>query len=194
MKQLFSVLIALFCLVSVVRAQDVAIKTNLLYGAYTRTPNLGVEVGLGNRLTLDISGGYNWFNLKGKADNNQKAVHWLVQPELRYWLCERFNGHFFGVHLLGSQYNISEHRLPLMFGSDSDKYRYEGWAAGAGLSYGYHLPLAKHWGAEFSAGAGYAYLKYDRYFCPKCGKEEQSGEVKHYLGPTKAAISIIYTF
>ena len=42
-----------------VQAQDVAVKTNLLYGVYTYTPNLGLEVGLGKRTTLDISGGYN---------------------------------------------------------------------------------------------------------------------------------------
>ncbi|MFR7875400.1 MAG: DUF3575 domain-containing protein [Butyricimonas paravirosa] len=27
-----------------------------------------------------------------------KFKHWLVQPELRYWLCDQFSGHFFGVH------------------------------------------------------------------------------------------------
>lgn len=36
----------------------------------------------------------------------------LVQPEFRYWLCERFNGHFFGVHGLGGEYNIAKVKLP----------------------------------------------------------------------------------
>ena len=35
-----------------------AIKTNALYWA-TSTPNLGIEVGLAKKLTLDISGNYN---------------------------------------------------------------------------------------------------------------------------------------
>ena len=35
-----------------------AIKTNALYWA-TSTPNLGFEVGLAKKLTLDISGNYN---------------------------------------------------------------------------------------------------------------------------------------
>lgn len=83
---------------------EVGIKTNLLYGGYALTPNLGVEVGLGRRTTLDLSGGYNWFNLNGKDSNNNKTVHWMVQPEFRYFLCEKFNGHFFGVHALYSQY------------------------------------------------------------------------------------------
>ena len=79
-------------------AQKVAVKTNLLYGAGTLTPNLGVEFGLGKRTTLDISGGYNPWNRQGTATDNKKWVHNIVQPEFRYWLCQRFNGHFFGVH------------------------------------------------------------------------------------------------
>ena len=70
-----------------------AIKTNALYWA-TSTPNLGFEVGLAKKLTLDISGNYNpW-----KFGDDRQIKHWLVQPELRYWLCERFNGSFFGLH------------------------------------------------------------------------------------------------
>lgn len=40
-------------------AQNVAIKTNLLYGAYTYTPKLSLEVGLGRRSTFDFGMGYN---------------------------------------------------------------------------------------------------------------------------------------
>ena len=36
----------------------IAIKTNALYWA-TSTPNLGLEIGLAKKLTLDISGNYN---------------------------------------------------------------------------------------------------------------------------------------
>ena len=39
--------------------------------------------------------------------------------EYRYWLCQRFSGHFLGVHVLGSQYNIAQQDLPLIFGKGS---------------------------------------------------------------------------
>lgn len=39
-------------------AQDWAIKTNVVYDA-TATANLGVEVGLAKKWTLDISGNFN---------------------------------------------------------------------------------------------------------------------------------------
>ncbi|MEG2371127.1 MAG: DUF3575 domain-containing protein, partial [Alistipes sp.] len=113
MKKLLIITILSLAAVSYAAAQGtVAVKTNLLYGAGAFTPNLGVEIGLGKRTTLDLSGGYNWFNLDGKRNNNKKLVHFMVQPEFRYYLCEKFNGHFFGVHALYSQYNIGGHNLP----------------------------------------------------------------------------------
>lgn len=163
----------------------------MLYGIGTFTPNLGLEVGLGERTTLDISAGYNWFNLNGTPNDNKKLIHWMVQPELRYWLCQKFNGHFFGLHALGSQYNISQHDLPFIFGKDSEKYRYEGWAVGAGLSYGYQFILGKRWNLEMNIGVGYARLRYDQYECKTCGDKVGSSS-KNYFGPTKAGISLIY--
>lgn len=193
MKRILILLMLCVLSVTYVRAQgEVGIKSNLLYGVGAFAPNLGVEIGLGRRTTLDISGGYNWFNLEGKRDNNKKLVHWLVQPEFRYFLCERFNGHFFGVHALYSSYNIGGHELPLLFGSGSRDFRHQGWAAGAGLSYGYQLMLGRSWNLEFNIGVGYAQLKYDKYACPKCGDKVESGAVKHYFGPTKAGVSLIW--
>lgn len=41
-----------------VKAQDIALKSNILYDA-SGTINLGAEVGLAPRWTLDVSGNYN---------------------------------------------------------------------------------------------------------------------------------------
>ena len=175
------------------QAQElIGFKTNLLYGSYAQSPNLGVEIGLTDHLTVDISGGYNWFNLDGSKNQNKKKVHWMIQPEARYYLTETFKGHFFGLHGLYSQYNIGGHNLPLLLGKGSKEFRHEGWLAGGGLSYGYQLPLAKNLNVEFNIGVGYAHLKYDKYLCPKCGEKIEGGVQKHYFGPTKAGISLIW--
>ena len=50
-----SLAVLLGTLCNVAKAQDVAIKTNILYDA-AATVNFGVEVGLAPRWTLDISG------------------------------------------------------------------------------------------------------------------------------------------
>lgn len=191
-KLVFAVL-ALISFSLGVNAQSVGLKTNLLYGGYTFTPNLGLEIGLGKRTTLEISGGYNPWNLDGSQVNNKKAVHWLAQAEFRYFFCEKFNGHFLGVHALGGMYNISAHELPLLFGKGSGDYRFEGSALGAGISYGYQLVLGKSWNLEFNIGVGYANLRYEKYRCTNCG-EKQGDFNRDYFGPTKAGISIIYIF
>lgn len=185
--------IAVCCLLFSTRgnAQELAIKTNLLYGAYAYTPNLSLEVGVGKRSTLDIGGGYNPWNLNGSSANNKKLVHWLGQIEYRYWLCNKFNGHFFGIHALGTQFNIAKHELPLLFGKGSEAFRYQGWGVGVGISYGYSFYLAKRWSLEANVGVGYARLHYDKYDCVKCGRKLGT-ENRNYFGPTKAGISLIY--
>ena len=142
---------------NLVCAQDIAVKTNLLYWA-TSTPNIGFEFGLGKRTTLDLVGGYNPWTLN--KDDNKKIKHWMVMPEFRYWLCERFNGHFFGIHTGFAEYNISGVRIPFQ-NKSTQEHRYEGWATGIGISYGYTWILGKRWNLEANIGAGYIYTKYD---------------------------------
>lgn len=158
-----------------------AIKTNALYWA-TTTANLGFEVGLSQKLTLDVSGNYNpW-----EFSNNKQIKHWLVQPELRYWLCERFYGHFFGLHAHYAEANVSNLNI---FGLGD--YRYQGNIYGAGISYGYQWILNKRWSMEATVGVGYARLNFDKYNCGTCGSKIGK-EHKNYFGPTKIALSIIY--
>ena len=94
-KLIFGVFLAVCWCTGTVKAQDIAVKTNLLYWSST-TPNLSLEFGLGKRTTLDLTGAYNPWTLN--KDKNKKIKHWMVMPEFRYWLCERYNGHFFGLH------------------------------------------------------------------------------------------------
>ena len=169
-------------------AQKVALKSNLLYGGATLTPNLGMEIGLGKRSTLDFSGSYNPWNREGSFEDNKKLVHWLGNIEYRWWTCQSFNGHFFGVHALGGEYNVAGRDIPLLFDKE---YRYEGWAAGGGLSWGYHMMLATRWSLEFNVGAGYVYMNYDRFPCDKCGGLE-GNYTKHYFGPTRAGVSLVF--
>lgn len=190
MKRTILVFLALlFGCIPVSRAQVVAVKTNLVYGATAFAPNLGLEFGLGKRSTLDLGAGYNWFT--NNNDSNKKLVHWLAQAEYRYWFCQKFNGHFIGAHALGTQYNIAGHDLRWLFGSEAKEHRYEGWGVGAGISYGYQFFLGKRWSLEATLGVGYVRLNYDRYKCPRCG-ELQGSEHRNYFGPTKAGITLIY--
>lgn len=189
---ILSVAIILLPGISSVYGQKIAVKANVLYGAALYTPNLGAEIGLGDRTTLDIAAGYNPWNREMKVGSDEKrAVHYIIQPEFRYWLCKKFNGHFFGAHALFSQYNVSGHELPLLFGDGSKNFRYEGYAYGIGLAYGYQFVLGKRWNLELSAGVGYARLDFDKFECQTCG-DKIAKESRNYFGPTKAAISLIF--
>lgn len=173
-------------------AQKAAIKTNILYDA-TATVNLGAEVGLAPRWTAEISGNFNnW------AVNRHLWKHWMLQPELRYWLCERFGGHFFGVHALAGEYNFGNLKNSFkMLGSDfsglTDK-RYQGWAAGVGVAYGYSWILSRRLNIEAEIGLGWLYTRYDVYPCANCGSRLEKNKTHNYAGPTKAAINLVYTF
>ena len=92
----------------------------------------------------------------------------------------------FGLCLL--QPERGSHSVP---GQVHQRHRYQGWATGLGLSYGYNWILGKRWNLEATLGFGYVYTNYDKYDCATCGKFRGSQD-KHYFGPTKAGISIIY--
>lgn len=159
-----------------------ALKTNLAYWG-TATPNVGIELALSRTLTLDFVGGYNMFTY----NNGKKWRHWLVSPELRYWLQNRFGGHFFGIHAIGGEYNVNR----LGFNNHTKKNRYEGYALGGGLSYGYHWTLPRHWAVEAELGVGYLHLEYDKYDCKKCG-EPTGFDARNLFTVTRFGINIIY--
>lgn len=175
------------------QAQKVAVKTNLLYDA-TATINAGIEFGLAPKWTLDLSGNFNGWTMS----HDRKWKHWLVQPEARYWFCDRFAGHFLGFHALGGQYNVGHLKNNIKFlGTDFSKLsdsRYQGWFIGAGVAYGYAWVLNKHWNLEGEIGVGYVYTEFDRFNCKGCGKKVEEDKNHHYFGPTKAAINLIYVF
>ena len=187
-------LIFVLCVASLnkLSAQEWGVKTNLLYDA-TTSINLGIEKAVADKWTIELSGNWNPFQF----EDNKKWKHWLVQPEVRYWTCRKFGGHFFAAHLLGAVYNIGNiSGLPDLLGtefSQLEKYRFEGWFAGAGIGYGYAWMLGKHWNLEAEIGVGYAYSRYEKFQCIECG-ERLYDDNNHYFGLTKAAINLVYLF
>lgn len=173
-------------------AQDVAIKTNLLYDA-TLTLNGGVEMKFAPKWTGDLSANLNAWDVNG-----HKWKHWLVQPEVRYWFCQAFSGHFVGAHLLGGQYNYGNLDMDFKFlGTDFGKlkdHRYQGWMGGAGIAYGYSWILDRHWNFEAEIGIGWVYTRSDVFECADCGQKVETDKPHNYFGPTKAALNLIYTF
>ena len=161
-KVVIPILFMLGCAISEGYAQKVALKSNLLYDA-TTTMNLGLEIGLARKWTLDIPVNYNpW-----KLSDGKRLRHWGIQPEVRYWFCESFRRMFIGMHGHYADFNVG------------------GWPVG------YSWILKKRWSIETSVGVGYAHIVYDKYPCSTCGTRLKESS-KNYFGPTKASVSLIY--
>ncbi len=176
-----------------VAAKDIAVKTNLIDDALLDV-NVGAELAVAPKWSIDVPASFNFWTLS----HNRCWKHWAVQPGIRYWFCEALGGHFAGAHLMGGQYNVGGLDFDFKFlGTNLSSLkdsRYEGWFVGAGVSYGYSWILNKHWNIEAELGIGWAYTRYDRYPCTRCGRKLQSGKAHNYVGPTKAAINIVYVF
>ncbi len=182
MKKLALSLLCLVVLSPAGRAENIestaAIKTNLLYDA-TMTVNLGAELRVAPKWTIDLSGNINSWTLS----HGRRWRHWMIQPEARRWTKEAFRGHFFAGHLFGGQFNYSF----------DGRQRRQGWAAGLGVGYGYAWQFGRRWGLEAEIAVGYARYSYDKYPCTNCGRVISSHN-KNYFGPTKAALNLVYRF
>ncbi len=182
MRRLAGSLIAAIALIGVFvsTAADtgpVAVKTNLLYDALLNA-NLGAEVRLAPRWSLDLSGNYNGWSFS----HRRQWKHWMVQPELRWWTGEAMKGTFLAGHLLGGEFNTTLNGA-----------RRQGWAAGLGIGIGHAWHFGKHWGLEAEIAAGYARYGYDKFPCAACGRKIAHRN-RNYVGPTKASLSLVYYF
>lgn len=167
-------------------AQRVALKTNPLYWA-TTTLNLGTEVRVAPRWSVDLTVGYNPFTF---ADN-AKLKHVLVQPEARYWLCSTFAGHFIGAHALYSHYNAGNIDAPFGLLPELKEHRFQGNMGGAGLLYGYSWMVGRRWSVEAVIGLGVGVASYRKYLCEVCGTQVDKG-TRWFFMPTKLAVSFAY--
>ena len=184
-RYLIIAVLILFAGAGTADAQRIGVKTNALYWA-TATPNVGFEYAFADRWTVELAGGYNPWTFN--KEENVKAKHFLISPEVRYWFCEAFNGHFIGINGNYTQFNVGGVPIPI---EDLNNFRSEGWAAGAGLNYGYAFPIGRRWNMELKVGAGFWYSEYDRYESRPCGLFHESN-VKTVFGPTDLGITFIY--
>jgi hypothetical protein len=180
-----------------------ALKINLLYAA-TMTPNLGLEVGLGEKTSIGIGAGYNnWGNLWDNSVTGpewdeaniykRKFDHLYGKAEFRYWFRHRFEGHFVGANVFGADYEIAELGLGEVFDKTLEQ---AGFAYGGGVTYGYVLKLGRRWGMEFTLGTGVAVLEHDERKIAITDGAVTPGKTerirKTYVGPTSAGINILF--
>lgn len=171
-----------FCLPAHLFSQQTALKTNIIYWG-TTSPNAGIEIGIGQKFSVDMWAAYNAWKFR----NGMILNFYLVQPEIRYWLCRKYEGHFVGLHGHYGHFNFG--LMPFI--PNLQKHILRGDLYGGGLTYGYHWALSDHWGLEAMIGAGFAYMDYKKYRCEGCA-EPAGSYTRNYIGPTRLGVSIIY--
>ena len=108
-KKIVLMLLLAVCSWPGVSAQQVAVKTNLLYWA-TTTLNVGAEVAVSKHSTVGFTANYNPWTIG--SDN--KIQHWFIRPEYRYWVTEKYTRLFFGVHAIGGKFEVGGFKLPII--------------------------------------------------------------------------------
>lgn len=158
-----------------------AFKVNVPYAAFA-VQNLAFEWQTGRKMTIDIPVMWSFSDLTDRHGIRTVAL----QPEARWWPgANPGSGHFLGAHASVAWFNVrwndtryQADTLPLL---------------GAGISYGYRLNFTQNWGAEFNLGAGYAYMKYDRFYNIDNGAKINR-KSRNYFGITRVGISLVYRF
>lgn len=161
-----------------------AVKTNLLHDL-AMTPDIGIEAMVAKRFSLSLSGVYAWWS------NDSKHRYWRIRGgvmEMRVWFGDRrreraLTGHHIGVY-------GSIHDYDFEFGG-------KGWQSpeptyGAGLSYGYSVPLNGRFNLDLGIKVGYSVGNIIRYK-PQCGTYVCTGHSFHrYFGLTGLDISLVW--
>lgn len=162
-----------------------ALKTNLMYDAATAL-NFEVEFPLGDRWSVLWEDLFPWW----ETGNKYCFQLWEMGLEGRWWFRrtdarDRLSGHFGGMYLMSSKYDLQWDR-------DLD-WQGEFWSAG--LTYGFSLPISRHLNLELSLSAGYLHSVY-RHYNPaedygKLFIDRAKAGRTSYWGPTKAKVSLV---
>lgn len=162
----------------------VGVKTNMLYDALL-VPNGGLEIYLGKNWSIDAYWMYAWW----KSDRVHN--YWRTyggDVELRKWLGSAARRKPLTGHHIGAYAQIVTYDFEL----GGRGYLADRWSYAAGVSYGYSLPVAKRLNIDFSMGLGYMGGEYKEYLSQDGHYVWQSTKRRHWIGPTKAEISLVW--
>lgn len=168
---------------SVLYQPYMALKTNLLLDA-AAVPNIGLEFYLSRGWSIGANWMYAWWS------SNSRHRYWRTYGgevyTRRYFgqlaKSAPLSGHHVGVYLQGLTYDVEWGGKGYL-----SKFSY-----GAGLEYGYSLPVGRRINIDFTLGLGYLGGKFKTYQPQEDCYVWQSTNNRHWIGPTKAEISFVW--
>lgn len=171
------------------------ISTNLLYWAAMVTPNLELEVYIGDRYSIAATGVHRWRD-EITAITDDMSV-WSATGEVRRWFKgdNLFEGWYAGVYGRYGEYDIL---LPEII--EEDEYYRQGENYGGGITIGYTQKILRNSPLYLDLGisAGYDRLIYDKYYIYEDTYETCNAFVGHIerdsFGLKRVKVSILWRF
>lgn len=169
-----------------------ALRTNMLFDALA-APTVGAELYLGHNFSVQGQWTYAWWS------HRSKNFFWRIYGGdlgLRWWFGRQsrqrpLSGHHIGIYAQALIWDFELGGRGYMGGVPGGAI-WNRANIGAGVEYGYSMPLADRWNIDFSIGIGYLGGACREYL-PECGYYVwQSTRNLNYIGPTKAEISLVY--
>ena len=157
-----------------------ALETNLLYDLLL-IPNIGVEVGVYENITVGIS--YHNIWLRNKAYTRWYRTEGLEMDGRYYLNKERlpFKGHHVGIYAQMLTWDITFRKKGHLA---------ERWSYGAGILYGYNMPIIKDLNLDLEIGLGYLGGRRHRYTPQDGHRVWNSSKTHHWVGPTKIKVTV----
>lgn len=168
------------------------VRTNLLFDALA-LPNIGMEFYLGKQISLGGNWVYAWWS------KNDRHRYWRAYGgELfgRWWFGNAarrkpLTGHHIGIYGQIYTYDLERGGKGEMGGKPGgnlwDKAQW-----GAGIAYGYSLPISRRVNIDFSLGFGYTSGYYHTYRPIDTHYVWLSTRKRKWFGPTKAEIALVW--
>ena len=161
--------------------QPVLLSTNVIGLA---TGNINAEFGmtLNKKFSIHCPVQYNPF-VFSKSNNTKFQNLIKLCPVGGTGSVKVFRDSFIALSVIGSRYNIS---------NIWDSYRYDGYGAGAGLSFGWTYPMAPRWNFEVGSWCS-LWTSYDKFVHKKAGYKF-GHEYGWHIIPHKVAVNLVYLF
>lgn len=169
-----------------------SLRTNALYDL-ALIPNIGADFYLGRNWSVSAYWMYSWWNADGP--------HWYWRTyggdvTLRRWFGKAakdkpLTGHHLGIYAQALTYDLelggTGYIAGVPGGSMFDKCNW-----GAGIEYGYSLPLSRRLNLDFTIAVGYLGGECWHYKPVDDCYVWQKTVQQHWFGPTKAEISLVW--
>lgn len=156
--------------------------------------NPAIEVGVSRRMSFQLEG------LGVYAANNYLGSGYpcsltLFYGEWRYYIKERFNGFFAGIHTGGGVFRLNKNLMDIFSYTKNVEERHIGHSYVLGITAGYQLQLGERWALELVVGYGRQYARYEAYIPDNLGTATHTAVngSAEYL-PTKGGLMVAYRF